>query len=855
MDRTFTRTFLRRAAITLLLAVMTMTATAVSAIQGTVQTCEGGAGYIHVSGWAYYAEDTDEAIDVLIMVYSDESMKNQYRIADLQLTTNMLSSGINGTYGISGNHGFNAYLFIGEGTYWVRVGAIYKSHTSRTIYTGEQSVTVAASGAMTLTDGAVLSGTGGADTHVTIADGATVTLMGVNITDITDDGSHRWAGITCAGDATIILADGTTNSVMGGYVDYPGIYIPENKTLTIRGGGTLNASSNGWGAGIGGGHNKGCGSIVIDGGIINATGGYNEAGIGGGFGASCGDITITTGITSLTATKGEEAPYSIGAGYQGTCGTVTIGGIETGGVEQSPYTVELFTVSFDANGGMGTMAAQAFLKGFEQSLNANTFTAPAEMAFNCWNTEADGTGTEYSNLESITVSGNTTLYAQWRSKTIDLSLISPNYIGDKTIIPSFKDVRVSDGDILTGMASRYIHISIASGATVTLRNANIAPTAEVDGLSPFPAIDLIGNATIILEGYNYLEGGYKTPNLTGSTGIRCLRGNTLTIRGNGSLEVRSGSAAGIGGDVNRPYGNIVIEGSVTSIAAYGLPAIGGGGSGSGTVTVASSLRDLSYDRGHTRIILNSSLPLSDASSNSYLLGLYNGQGNISATLQDRTLYKDGAWNTLCLPFAMTAQQVSAQLAPAALMTLGSSTFSGGTLTLNFTDATEIEAGQPYIIRWNKPNGYDGHEAEHDILSPTFTGVTVSKTTAPVETQYVDFVGITSPVTLAANDRSVLYLGSGNQLYWPSDDRPVNAFRAYFHLGNGLTCGTPTSAVRAFSLNFGDQETTGIVDIEHGTLNMEHSADAGWYDLSGRKLSGKPTAKGLYIHNGKKRIIK
>ena len=36
-------------------------------------------------------------------------------------------------------------------------------------------------------------------------------------------------------------------------------------------------------------------------------------------------------------------------------------------------------------------------------------------------------------------------------------------------------------------------------------------------------------------------------------------------------------------------------------------------------------------------------------------------------------------------------------------------------------------------------------------------------------------------------------------------------------------------------NFGDEETTGIVD-------MEHSADAGWYDLSGRKLPAKPVAE-------------
>ncbi|MBP5800180.1 MAG: leucine-rich repeat protein [Prevotella sp.] len=48
--------------------------------------------------------------------------------------------------------------------------------------------------------------------------------------------------------------------------------------------------------------------------------------------------------------------------------------------------------------------------------------------------------------------------------------------------------------------------------------------------------------------------------------------------------------------------------------------------------------------------------------------------------------------------------------------------------------------------------------------------------------------------------------------------------------------------------------TGIVDIEHGTWNSEHSAGT-WYSLDGRRLSGKPSVKGLYIHNGKKVVIK
>jgi len=57
------------------------------------------------------------------------------------------------------------------------------------------------------------------------------------------------------------------------------------------------------------------------------------------------------------------------------------------------------------------------------------------------------------------------------------------------------------------------------------------------------------------------------------------------------------------------------------------------------------------------------------------------------------------------------------------------------------------------------------------------------------------------------------------------------------------------------LNFGDgDETTGIISIDNGQLIIDNSMDA-WYTLDGRHLTGKPTAKGLYINNGKKIVIK
>ena len=71
------------------------------------------------------------------------------------------------------------------------------------------------------------------------------------------------------------------------------------------------------------------------------------------------------------------------------------------------------TVTFDANGGTGTMASQAVLSGKAISLRKNTFTR-SDYIFIGWNTKANGTGTSYSDGQSVTLSEDTTLYAQYK---------------------------------------------------------------------------------------------------------------------------------------------------------------------------------------------------------------------------------------------------------------------------------------------------------------------------------------------------------------------------------------------------------------------------------------------------------
>ena len=240
--------------------------------------------------------------------------------------------------------------------------------------------------------------------------------------------------------------------------------------------------------------------------------------------------------------------------------------------------------------------------------------------------------------------------------------------------------------------------------------------------------------------------------------------------------------------------------------------------------------------------------LADNADNSTTINTADGfLANV--TLSGRTLYKDGSWNTLCLPFSVDDFN-GTPLQGATVKTLASTTFSEGTLTMNFTeDLTGIEAGKPYIVKWAEGT---------DIANPVFNGVTISNATANAETDYVDFVGTYSPVGIYTDDKTNLYLGAGNKLYYPTASGfKVNAFRGYFQLKQGLTAGDPNAGVRAFVLNFGDDSNaTGIVSAEaNSSLFTLHSSLSEWYSLDGCRLNGKPTAKGIYINNGRKVVIK
>ena len=151
-----------------------------------------------------------------------------------------------------------------------------------------------------------------------------------------------------------------------------------------------------------------------------------------------------------------------------------------------------------------------------------------------------------------------------------------------------------------------------------------------------------------------------------------------------------------------------------------------------------------------------------------------------ATLSGRTLQKNNKWNTICLPFALNATQLADEDCPlhgATIKTLHKATFTRGTLTLDFEDAMEIEAGKPYIIKW------DG-DGTSDIVNPVFKVVTINSTEpTDVNCNIAFFRGIYTPYTTDDRNTTKLYLGADNKLYTPDTSTLIGSFRAYFLLNS------------------------------------------------------------------------
>ena len=199
----------------------------------------------------------------------------------------------------------------------------------------------------------------------------------------------------------------------------------------------------------------------------------------------------------------------------------------------------------------------------------------------------------------------------------------------------------------------------------------------------------------------------------------------------------------------------------------------------------------------------------------------------------------GSWNTLAVPFNVSSDMLAYLTSTYGMSVkqLSSVDVDGEHITLNFENATEMVAGTPYLVKVT---------SDFDFSAQALPNVEVSKELHPVTSTYIDFIPTLGKTTIDGVDKeNVLFLAAENTLKHPVEiPAYMKGFRAYFQL-KGEAAGA-----RAFSLNFGDGETTGVTDVRSKMVDVRGD----YFDLQGRKVENT-AKKGIYIQNGRKVVIK
>ena len=216
----------------------------------------------------------------------------------------------------------------------------------------------------------------------------------------------------------------------------------------------------------------------------------------------------------------------------------------------------------------------------------------------------------------------------------------------------------------------------------------------------------------------------------------------------------------------------------------------------------------------------------------------------------RALKKDN-WNTICLPYSLTSDEISSLFGSGTKVeTFSDLEYNSETnsYTMKFSAATEITAGTPYLIKPSKDVSDNIYEIKDRTITctsetyvPTGTSQTANNTTLTMQGEYNKRMITPFDVTESEN----IYVISGDKIYHVNSDVEMKGFRCYF-VAKESTTEPSVGGSGAFSnakvihsdgsstdLRLIDSEATGDTDAV--------------YDLLGRKRDAQ--TKGLVIKNG------
>ncbi len=571
-------------------------------------------------------------------------------------------------------------------------------------------------------------------------------------------------------------------------------------------------------------------------------------------------------FTSYDESTDHYGPRYYGRPVRAVCRNYTAGATYSANADVTLYAQweKVYTITYDANGGTGAPDAQTKIEGEDLTL-ATTVPTREGYKFVGWKASNDA-GHEYVDLG---------LPSGLMWATCNIGATQPEEYGDYF---AWGDTTGYNSGKTTFNWSTYKYCN-GSSSTMTKYCTN-SSYGTVDNITTLDLADDAARANWggdwrmpthdeFTELYNNCTTTWTTVNgVYGRLFTSNNNGNTLFLPAAGYRNEASLSNAGSRGYYwssslysDFPYGawslyfysSGVFPGSsyyrcygrsVRAVTAFSTYTAGATYSADADVTLYAQWE-------------LSEIAVANKGYNSEIIEAADGK-SVKVTLADRTLWCDGDWNTLCLPFEVDLNDENGPLYGATARKLNSASITGTKLRLNFGNPVEtLEAGVPYLIKWEVctegTEETEGTElAMENIVNPVFPGVTIDATDRSYDSDEdasvtsdvrVQFLGTYDLKTFNNEDQNILFLGAGNTLYYPDGTAPttVGACRAYFKLGSEFNA----AQLSSYSFIFGDEET---VSIENHRLKDETDV---WYTLDGRRLNEKPKDGGLYIHQGKK----
>ena len=348
------------------------------------------------------------------------------------------------------------------------------------------------------------------------------------------------------------------------------------------------------------------------------------------------------------------------------------------------WTANNYTVQFSANGGSGDAMAsmQLTYDGDVAMLPACTYTAPEGKAFKNWNTAADGSGTPYDDerwVRNLTgePNGTVVLYAQWGKNIAACKITVPNQTLDDYTAVSYKfeaansgyastGTTVYDGETLLTLGTdyRFGNVTMANGDPIDWNGSKIGDECKVviKGIGNYGGT-IFKNFTVVSPEANGewgdlawtidADGDFTISKKDGVEGNVAMNETTKGNIGEGITTVAANAFCrememNVYGNVNA----LNLPSTLTTIGEYAFAYC------TGLTVELKDFAGITYPANAFTQVGCVVGTLLDNANNANTISVMALASKNNVTLTGRTLYKDGDWNTLTLPFDLGDEDAS-----------------------------------------------------------------------------------------------------------------------------------------------------------------------------------------------------